>query len=103
MSKLLFKEQIVYDSVLQSLGNTISEMNQASQKTYSMSIPSGFSKYTELSNCKSSIIQLTKELQELQTWINNSCKKFDNALTSMNNEALLLPQSQLQVRKEVVR
>ena len=103
MSKLVFKEQVLSDVVLQSLTNFINDMNQASQKTYSMSVPSGFSKYTEMANCKSSIIQLTKELQELQAWINSSCKKFDNALSSMNNEVLLLPQSQLQVRKEVVR
>lgn len=103
MSKLLFKEQILRDSVLQSLDNTATEMKLASQKTYSMNIPSGFSKYTELANCKRSIIQLSTEIQNLKKWVEESCKSIDDAITSMSNESLLLPQSQLQTRKEVVR
>lgn len=103
MSKLLFKEQMLRNSVLQSLNNASTDMKLASQKTYSMNIPSGFSKYTELANCKHSIIQLSKEIQTLKKWGEDSCKSIDDAITSMSNASLLLPKSQLHTRKEVVR
>lgn len=103
MSKLNFQEQPLNNVVVQSLNNTLEYMNKASQKTYSMNVPSGFSKLNEMQNCKNNIIQVTKDLQELKVWINESCKKIDQAIISMNNEALLLPQSQLQMRNEVVR
>ena len=103
MSKLLFKEQVLRESVIQSLSNTVEEMKLATQKTYAMNIPSGFPKYTELASCKNSIVQLSTELQNLKKWLEDSCKIVDDAITSMNNESLLLPQSQLQTRKEVVR
>lgn len=102
MSKLLLKEQPLKDSVVQSLTNSITHMTDAAQKTYSMDVPGGFSRYSEMEKCKDDIVQLNKDLQELRKWINSSCKILDDTFSSMNNEALFLPTSQLKERKEII-
>lgn len=102
MSKLLLKEQPLKETVVQSLTNSLAHMNDASQKTYSMDVPGGFSRYSEMERCKDDIVQLNKELQELKKWINSSCKTLEDTFSSMNNETSFLPTSQLKERNEII-
>lgn len=103
MSKLLYKEQPVKTIILQALTQGIEHMNRASAKTNSMDVPSGFIYAREMANCKVDIIKTAKELQELEKWLNYSNKKVNEVLKKMSDEALLLPQSQLLSRKELVK
>lgn len=103
MSKLSLKEQPLRDTVVQSLSNSIAHMVDAAQITYSMDVPGGFSKYNEMERCKDDIVQLNKELQELKKWVNSSCKTLEETFSSMYNESLFLPTSQLVERKEIIK
>ena len=103
MSKLSLKEQPLRDTVVQSLSNSIAHMVDAAQITYSLDVPGGFSKYNEMERCKDDIVQLNKELQELKKWVNSSCKALEETFSSMYNESLFLPTSQLVERKEIIK
>lgn len=103
MSKLLWKESPFTNIVVRGLDNSLDYLEEAVRLIYSMSIPSSFSESAGLKNCVDEIKNIRTNVSDLKKWGENSTKKFNSALQDMNSVATLLPKSQVQIRKEVVR
>ncbi len=103
MTKLLYKQSPLENTVIRSIDNSIGYLNQAVREIYSMDIPGDFSQSGNLRNCLNGIKNVKSSLTDLKSWGNNSVKKIDNSLENMTNVAALLPKSQVEVRNEVVR
>ncbi len=103
MSKLLFKEVPLENTVIRSLDTGLEYLNDANRQIYSINIPSDFRESSNLTSCLNDVKAIRKEILNLKTWGIDSCKKFDNSLQNMNSVATLLPKTQLQVRTGVIR
>lgn len=103
MSKLLFIEKSMNDIIAPSLKNGIEELKSATQNVSSIDVPSGFSYAQEMENLKNSIMSIYKDLQNLESWVADSNRKIGLTETNASDMALLLPQSRLTTRKEVVK
>lgn len=103
MTKLLFKESTLTNSVIRSLDNSADFLDVALREIYSMSIPGGFGQSSNLNSCVQDIKKIRNEILDLKKWTSESCKKFDNSLQNMDSVAVLLPKSKISLRKEVVR
>lgn len=103
MSKLLFKENTLENTVIRSLDTSLEYLNDANRQIYSISVPTDFKESANLMNCLKDVKSIKKEIFDLKNWGTDSCKKFSNALQNMNSVASLLPKTKLQVRTGVIR
>ena len=100
MSKLYLNSDPVYKVVLPSIRSSINSLNKAINSFNTSNVPNEFSNKA-FSN-RNAMMQIKKDLENLEMWLNSSVRQFDDLEVKMSQLANSLPIDDIPIRRNRV-
>lgn len=103
MNKVNFKYSDIQKTVIPSLRNTVSKLNNAKNELYGIRIPSSFKYASELGSLSDYLSSKSSKMEKIKNWLIFTNTQFNEVVNSIESAVNSIPNINIKTRNMIVK